>query len=822
MEMSRAEAQRLSSDLGLIAGGEGTAREGTELSGLAVLAIRDAQIVYDAYFGRRYIDEKDPSKDLLVDGDTKFRLASISKVVVGIGAMILVERGLLELDRDLGDYLGFPLRNPHYPKEIITAAMLMSHTSSIRDIEDYNLPLGLRLEEFFLPGASRYSGGGHFAAALCGRDAGPGRFYCYCNLNYGVLATAMERISGERFDRYMREKVLKPLGMDASFNVLDLSDQGFADLATLYRKAGADEVWRPSGPWIPQVDDYRGLRPASPCRLSPGLGPEALNDYEIGTNGTLFSPQGGLRCSARDLSRIMLLFMGKGELEGTRLLMPESIAAMMSRRWTWDPATRNGELEDGGMRETGLALAHGTDWSEAGSGDRPTEAGGHRLWGHHGDAYGLLGGFYFESERGYGYIYLLGGSGVDPATRKGRYSSYTTWEEEIQTALLGSIAQRGEPSQGGRAGGEAYETGLALWRVSEGGFDGWAFTENGSAGTGEALGPVLEIPFPFVDAIPSWNADCPKGGWIEVGLRARLAASPGSWTPWYEMGIWAPPRAGDDPSPLPSPVPDRSSVPGQDDELASVSTDTLCLKQPATALQLRFRLCGAEGLMPTIRNAALAYSRAKPARGTLGSTAQQGAGKRRRAGPLVAPPLGVPRYSQMIYPDGGNTWCSPTSVAMVLAFWKPGGPARDEGVRGAVAGVYDKAYEGCGNWSFNAAYAGSSGCDALVARFTRLEELEPFIAAGIPLIMSVSWNNEEGRPLSAAPVSRSAGHLTVLVGFDGAGDAVMNEPAAADETGVRRSYARHELEARWLEASGGTCYLIVPQGASVPGLGEAP
>jgi len=418
---------------------------GAELSGLSLVVLREGRVAFEGYYGRRRIVPGSPERDLPVEAPTKFRVASMSKPVAGMGAMVLAERGLLDLDADLSTYLGFELRNPHWPGEPITAAMLLSHLSSLRDGESYNLPLGERISSFLLPGGEQYRGGEHFASpAAEGPDAGPGRRFCYCNLNYGVLATAMEAATGERFDRLMRKLVLEPLGLDASYNLLDLSDEGFAQLATLYRKSpedGADssESWDPAGPWVPQFDDHRGLRPASPCKLSPGLGPEALAAYRPGENGTLFSPQGGLRISALDYSRIVRLLMGGGELEGTRILSREGLRRMMTPRWKYDPARGNGHVGKGLGLETGLALMRITDTPGA---DRiAPEAGlpagaGPRPWGHHADAYGLLGGMLFEPEEGFGFVYLIGGTAYPPERLRGEHSTFFLWEEELYAAIL--------------------------------------------------------------------------------------------------------------------------------------------------------------------------------------------------------------------------------------------------------------------------------------------------------------------------------------------------------------------------------------------------
>jgi len=332
------------------------------------------------------------------------------------------------------------------------------------------------------------------------------------------------------------------------------------------------------------------------------------------------------------------------------------------------------------------------------------------------------------------------------------------------------------------------------------------FYSGGAYLVGEATSPELPADFPFSDAVPSWNATAPEGTWIEVLLRARLAEGAekpaGTWTRWYNLGVWA---EGDA-------VIKRHSVAGQDDEDVAVSVDTLSLKRPADRLMMRLRLfrtdpARAGAPSPIVRGAALAYSSPKP----KGDAVQAGRepGDPSLWGRIVP---GVVRTSQMAYPNGGNVWCSPVSVSMVLGYWAgAGAEGRDERVRAAVAGVYDRVFGGHGNWSFNAAYAGAAGYEASVARFRSLARLEPCIAAGVPVVLSVSWDAEKGRPLANAPVERSRGHLTLLIGFDERGNPVMNEPAASPHDEAARTYARHEFEARWLEASGGTAYLIYPR-----------
>jgi D-alanyl-D-alanine carboxypeptidase len=407
------------------------------LASLAVVVVVDNQIVHECSLGNRWIDPLDPARSLPLTSETSFRVASISKLVTALAVMQLVERGLVELDRDVGDYLGFALRNPHFPATPITTRMLLSHTSSLRDGDLYTAALPDLLEDFFSPAGALYAHGAHFAAPQPGQDVTPGRFFCYANLNCGVLATIVERVTGQRFDLYVHDHILRPLEIDGGFNVNLLSDRAFQQIATLYRRQQWG-VWSLDGPWAPQVDDYRGVRPASPA---PVRAPCTLDEYRVGTNGTLFSPQGGLRISARDLVKIMQLFMNGGRCGDVQIVQPATLTQMLSVQWRYDADAANGDPYGGLMRAWGLGPQRTTAHHDgargaAGSGDRHAADSTLQLWGHAGDAYGLLGGLWCDPAQRRGFIYIIGGVGADPETQRGRYSSFFRWEEEIQTAMV--------------------------------------------------------------------------------------------------------------------------------------------------------------------------------------------------------------------------------------------------------------------------------------------------------------------------------------------------------------------------------------------------
>ncbi len=152
---------------------------------------------------------------------------------------------------------------------------------------------------------------------------------------------------------------------------------------------------------------------------------------------------------------------------------------------------------------------------------------------------------------------------------------------------------------------------------------------------------------------------------------------------------------------------------------------------------------------------------------------------------------------------------------MVMGYWGFMPRPCEPRVRATVTGVYDWLYDGTGNWPFNTAYAASAGNEAYVARFTSLSKAEEWIKAGVPVVMSIAWGKKD---LTNAPVTSSSGHLIVLVGFDSSGNPIVNDPAAAADADVQRTYLRSELEPLWLQASGGTAYLIYPIDWTVPGV----
>jgi hypothetical protein len=161
---------------------------------------------------------------------------------------------------------------------------------------------------------------------------------------------------------------------------------------------------------------------------------------------------------------------------------------------------------------------------------------------------------------------------------------------------------------------------------------------------------------------------------------------------------------------------------------------------------------------------------------------------------------------------------------MVLASWGTGPTAADTAwvdppidpqVDYAARNVFDYRYDGAGNWPFNAAYAARFGLEGFVTRLRSLAEAEAFVAAGIPLVASVSFKKSK---LDGAGYSTN-GHLLVIRGFTRSGDVIVNDPAShlvADDTQVRVIYDREQFENTWVPHSGGIVYVIHPVDQPLP------
>jgi len=318
--------------------------ESKDVIGLSVAVVKDGDIIYTHSFGWKDVESSSPLTDKNI-----FRIASISKSFSATSVMQLIEAGKLSLNDDMSDLVGFRIRNPKYPETVITLKMAMSHTSSINDSEGY-----LSLDVINPEKNENW--------AKCYSDDEPGKGYRYCNLNYNMVGTIIEKKSGERFDRYVKHHILDPLKLYGGYCVDSLDAHLFS---TIYEYDSVSKKFRPS-----------------PLAYAPRR--EEIQNYVMGYSTPVFSPTGGMKISATDLAKYMIMHMNKGEYKGTRIMAKKS-AALMQKKIS----------EEEGY---GMAMMNVDNMVP-----------GKMMTGHTGSAYGLYSAMFFQPKEKFGIVVITNG-----------------------------------------------------------------------------------------------------------------------------------------------------------------------------------------------------------------------------------------------------------------------------------------------------------------------------------------------------------------------------------------------------------------------------
>jgi CubicO group peptidase (beta-lactamase class C family) len=318
-----------------------------KIVGLSVAVVKKNRIIYTHSFGYKDLETKTPLTD-----DCIFRIASISKSFSATSIMQLVEAGKVSLDDDMSRLAGFTVRNPAYPETVITLRMVLSHRSSINDSQGY-----------FTLDAINPSKNKDWAK--CYNAYAPGTDYQYCNLNYNMVGTIIEKLSGERFDVYVRKHILQPMGLYGGYCVDSLDRNRFA---SLYEYNGD------SARFIPSPEAYNPRR-------------EQLASYVMGYSTPIFSPTGGMKISAHDLAEYMIMHMKLGKNKGKRIISKKHALEMQSKL---------SEKEGYGM-----AIMN-----------KDNIIAGKTMRGHTGVAYGLYSAMFWQPSEKFGFVVIS--NGCDP------------------------------------------------------------------------------------------------------------------------------------------------------------------------------------------------------------------------------------------------------------------------------------------------------------------------------------------------------------------------------------------------------------------------
>ncbi|MEO6732305.1 MAG: serine hydrolase domain-containing protein [Ferruginibacter sp.] len=316
----------------------------SKVMGLSVAVVKNNKIIYTHSFGLKDREINTPLTD-----DCLFRIASISKSFSATSIMQLVEAKKLSLDDDISQLVGFKIRNPNFPETIITLKMVLSHRSSINDSQGY-----FTLDNINPDKNSDW--------AKCYNEYEPGTGYMYCNLNYNMVGTIIEKVSGERFDQYVRNHILTPLGLYGGYCVDSLDQSRFA---TIYEY---------------NVDSGRFF--SSAAAYAPRKA--EIANYVMGYSTPIFSPTGGMKISAADLASYMTMHMNMGKHRGKRIISKKSAQEMQT------PLSE----------QEGYGLAIMT---------KSNLITGKTLKGHTGSAYGLYSAMFFSPEEKFGIVVISNG-----------------------------------------------------------------------------------------------------------------------------------------------------------------------------------------------------------------------------------------------------------------------------------------------------------------------------------------------------------------------------------------------------------------------------
>jgi CubicO group peptidase (beta-lactamase class C family) len=271
--------------------------------GLSACIINNDEVVWSDGFG--YCDKEN---NIAATDETVYQIASITKTVTGTALMQLFDLGYFELDDDVNSYLPFELRNPNFPEVSITYRMLLSHSSSLIDTNNYwDIDFYIEgppfdgypepwLKDYLTPNGSNYD------PLIWNDEYAPGEKSYYANINFDIIAYLIEIISGEPFYEYCENHIFEPLDMDkSSFRLTDYE---------------SDEV-------------------AIPYYYNPYIRIHLRSQNLV----FIHYPAGGLFTTVLDLSHFLIAHMNGGVYNGTRILNESTVEEMHKIQ---PPGNKNG------------------------------------------------------------------------------------------------------------------------------------------------------------------------------------------------------------------------------------------------------------------------------------------------------------------------------------------------------------------------------------------------------------------------------------------------------------------------------------------------
>ena len=285
-----------------------------EIPGFSIAVVENNRIAYAVAFGVRNVSRRDDP----ITTRSLFHMASITKTFVATSIMQLVEQGKIDLDAPVVKYLPyFRMADERY--KIITVRKMVTHTSGMPDVDDYEWDK----PQYDDAALERY------VRRLTNLKLvfAPGEKFRYSNMAFEILGDVIAKVSGESFDDYVQRHILTPLAMKDSTLLVKQADPKLL--------AWGHELDENGNPFPSKVYPYNRIH----------------------------SPSSDLHSNALDMARYAIANMNLGELDGKRILKASTYDLM------WKPS---GEL-DGKPAPTGISWFvgeyHGNKQVSHGGGD---------------------------------------------------------------------------------------------------------------------------------------------------------------------------------------------------------------------------------------------------------------------------------------------------------------------------------------------------------------------------------------------------------------------------------------------------------------------
>lgn len=342
--------------------------EEAAIPGLAIAKISNSETVIKTY-GKANIETNKP-----VTEDTLFNIASISKPIMGIVLLQLVDQGKLELDRDINDYLPFTIDNPKVQDEEITLRHLVTHTSGIADYYDIDsyennrdskTSLEQHLKSLLTPGGSLYNNGEHYLEYV------PGTYRKYSNLAAGIAGYLVEATTGLTLAEYSDKYLFEQLSMkNTSWLLHNLT---LEQIAVPYEvESCIPYIFVCSDTESPKLNHFIGeyFNPPS----------EYKHYHPYPHFGNPQYPDGGVRTSIKELSQFLALLLKNKDASGKQILSDSMFNEMLKLQLPSD-----------------VSDSQRFFWRDNSMG----------LTGHMGSDLGVFTALYFDSRTDTGFIILM-------------------------------------------------------------------------------------------------------------------------------------------------------------------------------------------------------------------------------------------------------------------------------------------------------------------------------------------------------------------------------------------------------------------------------